>query len=144
MAGTSLLTLSELQAIVDRSSFNRFLGMKAESIDDEKLVLSIRWREELISSPERQSTHGGVLAAMVDACCDYVIAARLGRAIPTVDLRVDYHRAATPGDLKVEARIVQLGSTLATADARIHDLNGRLIASGKGVYLTAEARSTKA
>jgi uncharacterized protein (TIGR00369 family) len=144
MASTSLLNLSELQAIVDRSPFNRFLGMKAESIDDEKLVLSIHWREELISSPERQSTHGGVLAAMVDACCDYVIAARIGRAIPTVDLRVDYHRAATPGDLKVEARIVQLGSTLATAEARIHDLNGRLIASGKGVYLTAEAKTAKA
>lgn len=138
---SSLLSLPELQAMVDRSSFNRFLGMKAEAIDEEKLVLSIQWREELVSSPERQSTHGGVLAAMVDACCDYVIAARLGRAIPTVDLRVDYHRAATPGDLKVEARVLQLGSTLATAEARIHDMNGRLIASGKGVYLSAAPKA---
>jgi uncharacterized protein (TIGR00369 family) len=138
---SGLLDLPALQAMVDRSSFNRFLGMKAEAIDEDKLVLSIKWREELVSSPERQSTHGGVLAAMVDACCDYVIAARLGRAIPTVDLRVDYHRAATPGDLKVEARVLQMGSTLATAEARIHDLNGRLIASGRGVYLTATPRT---
>lgn len=141
MAAPLLLDLPALQAMVDRSPFNRFLGMKAESIDEDKLVLSIRWREDLISSPERQSTHGGVLAAMVDCCCDYVIAARVGRALPTVDLRVDYHRAATPGDLHVEARIVQLGSTLASAEARVHDLNGKLIASGKGVYLTAAQKS---
>jgi uncharacterized protein (TIGR00369 family) len=94
IARSKLLSLPDLQAMVDRSSFNRFLGMKVEAINEEKLELSIRWREELVSSPERQSTHGGVLAAMVDCCCDYVIAARLGRAIPTVDLRVDYHRAA--------------------------------------------------
>ncbi len=141
MRAANLLSLPQIQAMVSRSPFNRFLGMKAESIDEDKLVLSIAWREDLISSPERQSTHGGVLAAMVDACCDYVIAARVGRAIPTVDLRVDFHRTATPGDLKVEARIVQLGSTLATAEARIHDLNGRLIASGKGVYLTAAPKA---
>jgi uncharacterized protein (TIGR00369 family) len=136
IARSKLLSLPDLQAMVDRSSFNRFLGMKVEAINEEKLELSIRWREELVSSPERQSTHGGVLAAMVDCCCDYVIAARLGRAIPTVDLRVDYHRAATPGDLKVEARVVQLGATLATAEARIYDMQGRLIATGKGAYLT--------
>ncbi|WP_151446715.1 PaaI family thioesterase [Lacisediminimonas profundi] len=131
------LNQQELQAIVDRSPFNRWLGMTVESVSEESILLRIRWREELISSPERQSTHGGILATLIDTSGDYAVAARIGRALPTVDLRVDYHRTATPGDLLAEARVVNLGGTLATADSRITDLSGRLIASGRGLYLTA-------
>lgn len=130
-----LLSLAAIQAIIDRSPFNRWLGMTAESVDADKIVLRLRWREELISSPERQSTHGGVLATLIDGSCDYAIAARLGRPVPTIGLRTEYHQVATPGDLLAHARVVHMGSTIATADAIVTDMNGKLIASGSGQYL---------
>lgn len=138
-----LLTLEAIQGIVDRSPYNRWLGMTVESIDAEKLVLRIRWREELISSPERQSTHGGVLAALIDGSCDYVIAAHLGRPVPTVGLRTEYHQVATPGDLRSHARVVHMGSMIATAEAVITDMSGNLIASGGGQYMVRSTSSLK-
>ena len=131
-----MLNASELQAVVDRSPFNRWLGMSVEQVTADGITLRIRWREELISSPERQSTHGGVLATLIDGSGDYAVAARIGHAVPTIDLRVDYHRTATPGDLLAHARVIKLGATFAVAESRITDLAGRLIASGRGLYTT--------
>ena len=123
------------KALVDRSPFNRWLGMTVESVGEEGIVLRIRWREELISSPERRSTHGGILATLVDAGGDYAVALKLGRAVPTIDMRVDYHRVALPGDLQVEGRIITLGKTLATAESRVLDMSGNLVASGRALYM---------
>jgi uncharacterized protein (TIGR00369 family) len=53
-------------------------------------------------------------------------------------MRVDYHRAALSGEALVgRGRIIRMGRTLATAEATILRVDGTLIASGRGVYLTA-------
>lgn len=129
---------SELQGIVDRSPLNHWLGMKIEAVDGDGITLTVKWREELISSPTRQSTHGGILATLVDGAGDYAVAARIGRAVPTLSLQVDYHRTAKPGDLRAVAEVVHLGRTAATAQVRVFDLSGRLLASGRGVYFVAQ------
>lgn len=131
------LSKEELQAIVDRSSFNRWLGMTVDKVLKDSVCLRITWRDELISSPERQSIHGGVIAALIDCAADYVIAAHLGHAVPTIDLHIDYHRVARPGDLMAEACITHLGSTMGVATARVTDEQGRLVASGRGLYMAA-------
>jgi len=131
------LNLTQLQAIIDRSSFNRWLGMQALAIDHESVTLGIQWRDELISSPERQSTHGGVIAALVDCCADYVIAAQIGRPVPTIDLHIDYHKAARPGNLTATARITHLGSSMGVASVLVNDVHSQLIASGRGMYWVA-------
>jgi uncharacterized protein (TIGR00369 family) len=56
--------------------------------------------------------------------------------VPTVDLRVDFHRTALPGSLIARANVIKLGGTLATAEAQIFAEDGALLASGRGVYLT--------
>lgn len=120
---------------VQRSPFNRWLGMSCIDADEERIVLAVKWREELISSPELRSTHGGILAAMVDCAADYAVAIKLGHPVPTMDLRVDYHRIATPGDLVAEGKVINLSKRFATAEAQVRDMEGRLVASGRGLYL---------
>jgi uncharacterized protein (TIGR00369 family) len=97
----------------------------------------------MISNPAARVTHGGILGALIDVAADFMIAAKVGMPVPTVDLRVDYHSAAKPGDLKVIAQIVRLGGTNSVAEARIIDGEGKLIASGRGTYFTAAARKSK-
>ena len=63
-------------------------------------------------------------------------AAKAGAPAPTVDLRVDYHRAAKPGDLRAVGRIVRMGGTFSTAEAEVFDGDDKLIASGRGLYFT--------
>ena len=86
-------------------------------------------------------THGGILAAIVDTAADYAIAAKLGRPVPTISVRVDYHKAAMPGDLIAKARVVRMGSQYSTAEAYVYDADENLVASGRGTYFTAPPRS---
>ena len=64
------------------------------------------------------------------------VVSRTGRGVPTVDLRVDYHRAAMPGVLTVRGKIVHFGKQFSVAEASVFDKEGRLPASGRGTYLT--------
>jgi len=124
----------ELQEIVDRSPLNRWLGMSVQAVEKDRVTLRVKWREELMSNPERQSTHGGILATLIDGAADYAIAAAIGRTTPTLNLHVDYHRVASPGDLVVNGGIIHAGRTVATAEAQVFDLEGHLVASGRGLY----------
>jgi uncharacterized protein (TIGR00369 family) len=50
---------------------------------------------------------------------------------------VDYHRAAMPGDLTCKGKVVRQGGQFSVAEAYIYDVDGKLCASGRGVYLSA-------
>ena len=46
---------------------------------------------------ERRFTHGGILAALIDLGADWAMVRKLGRGVPTIDMRVDYHAVALAG-----------------------------------------------
>ncbi len=94
------------------------------------------WRDELVSNPVRQTTHGGILASLVDLSGFYALLASGATVRATADLRVDYHRAATPGELRTRSRVVKAGRRLCVADTEVLDTSGVLLASGRGAYLS--------
>jgi uncharacterized protein (TIGR00369 family) len=129
--------IEKLQQLITRGPFNQWLDFTVEKSDVDGLQLRAKWREEWVVNPDRRYTHGGILAAIVDVAADYAIAAELGRPVPTIDLRVDYHKAAMPGDLTAKAKVVRAGSQYSTAEAYVYDKDGALVASGRGTYFTA-------
>ena len=134
------LTLEQLQERIAVGPFNRWLNFTVTKVDEEGMEMKAAWREEWVVNPDRRYTHGGILSAIIDVAADYAIAAKLGRPVPTIDLRVDYHKAAMPGDLTAKARVVRLGSQYSTAEASLYDQKGELVASGRGTYFTAAPR----
>ncbi len=131
------MTLEKLQQLITRGPFNQWLAFTVLKIDGDGIEIKAAWREEWVVNPDRRYTHGGILAAIVDVAADYAIAAQLGRAVPTINIRVDYHKAALPGDLIAKARVVRMGSQYSTAEAAVYDSDGTLVASGRGTYSTA-------
>ena len=131
----------KLQELITRGPFNKWLNFTVLRAGEDGVELKATWREEWIVNPERRYTHGGILAAIIDVAADYALAARLGRPVPTIDLRVDYHKPAMPGDLTARARVVRMGSQYSTAEALLYDKDGELVASGRGTYLTASPKS---
>ena len=127
----------KLQDLISRGPFNRWLNFTVLKSDADGIEVKATWREEWVVNPERRYTHGGILAAIVDTVADYAIAAQLGRPVPTIDVRVDFHKAAMPGDLTAKARVVRMGSQYSTAEAYLYDKEGALVASGRGTYFTA-------
>lgn len=130
------LSVEALNAIIATSPFNVWLGQQVQSIGDEGIVVRVRWRDEFIGAAKTGHAHGGIFAALVNSCGCYAVTAKLGRTVPTVDLRCDFHRPGKPGDLLVSATVVKLGRTLANVDVTIRDEQGQHVASGRAVYLT--------
>lgn len=131
------VSIEKLQGLITRGPFNKWLGFTVVKSDAEGIEIRATWREEWVVNPERRYTHGGILAAIVDVAADYAIAAHAGRPVPTIDIRVDYHKAAMPGDLTAKAKVVRMGSQYSTAEAYVYDKEGVLVASGRGTYFTA-------
>ena len=129
------LNFAQLEALVRDGPFHEWLGVRLAALDDDKVVIEMPWRDEFVSTRVGGYAHGGILAAFIDLAADYAIAAKIGRGVPTVDLRVDYHRPAMPGLLRAESTAVKIGRTVATADARVFGPDGKLVASGRGVFL---------
>lgn len=136
----NVVTAEALQERLSANPFNNWMGMEIQELTEDELTVTIKWREEMISNPKARYTHGGVLGAMIDTVADFAIAAKVGIPVPTVDLRVDYHSAAAPGDLKCVARVVRLGATNSVAEGYVYDSDDKLIASGRGTYFTAAAK----
>ena len=131
------IDIEKLQQLISLGPFNKWLNFTVLKAGEDGIEIKAVWRDEWVVNPERRYTHGGILAAIVDVAPDYAIAARLGRPVPTIDIRVDYHKAAMPGDLTAKGRVVRMGNQFSTAEAYLYDEEGALIASGRGTYFTA-------
>ncbi len=134
---SSDLTIDDVQALVTRAPFHRWLGVTVTALHDDGIELTAKWREQWVVNTERGYTHGGVLAALIDLAADWAMVKQTGRGVPTIDLRVDYHRPALRGDLVAHGKVIRSGRQFATAEAQIFDAEGKLLASGRGTYLTA-------
>ncbi|HMF24563.1 MAG TPA: PaaI family thioesterase [Pseudolabrys sp.] len=131
------MTIERVQTMITRAPYHRWLGLKVNAVHDDGIELTATWREEWVVNPERRYTHGGVLAALIDLAADWAMIKTLGRPVPTIDLRVDFHGPAMPGDLICRGKIVKVGNQFSSSESFVFDTSGRLLASGRGTYLSA-------
>lgn len=135
------ITVEQVQALITRAPYHQWLGLQVLAVGPDSIEVKATWREEWVVNPDRRYTHGGVLAALVDLGADWALAGKMGRAQPTIDMRVDYHRAAMPGDLVVKGKVVKFGNTFSVCEAQVFDKDGQMVASGRGTYLTQVTKS---
>ena len=99
------LDLQELRRFVDvvlqSNPGDHFttLGIAVEAVEHHHVQMSMPYRESLIGDPDTGVLHGGAITALLDTCCGFAAATALDDLgmTPTIDLRIDYMRAATPG-----------------------------------------------
>ena len=75
------------------------LGMRVVEIGPGFAVCRLPYREEIIGDPQRRVVFGGAITTLLDHTSGLAVACALEvlRPIATIDLRVDYLRAAAPG-----------------------------------------------
>ncbi len=135
------LTTEQVQSLIARGPFHQWLGLKVLRVGDGEIDIKATWREEWVVNPDRRYTHGGILAALVDLAADWALVSKTGRGVPTIDMRIDYHRAAMPGDLTARGKLVKWGGQYAVSEAQVFDKDEVLVASGRGVYFTASPKA---
>jgi uncharacterized protein (TIGR00369 family) len=133
------LTISELQANLDRSPFIAFLGLKVVEADParEQLTMTCTMRPEFERGAGTGQWHGGPLAAIIDTVGDYALVMALRRGLPTINFRVDYLRPAINTGLVITARVRRAGKSVGVVDVDVFDDRKALVAVGRGAYSTA-------
>lgn len=76
----------------------RRLGMEVVRTGPCEAVVRLPWREELVGDPRRGVVFGGVITTLLDHAGGLAVSCSLAEltAIATLDLRIDYLRAAEP------------------------------------------------
>ncbi len=127
--------LEELRDLLALAPFHRWLGLGIAEVVANELVISMPWRDEIISNPTVGAAHGGIVSALIDLTGLYTVIAMGGAARATADLHVDFHRPAKPGPLRAIGTPVKLGRQISVAATRILAADGTLVASGRGAYV---------
>jgi uncharacterized protein (TIGR00369 family) len=130
-----------IQAGLAKSPFIGFLGLEVTRADPDKNEIAMR----AIMKPEferlrgSKQWHGGPIAAIIDTVGDYALVMSLGRALPTINFRVDYLRPAIDTDLTAVARVRRSGKSVGVVDVDVLDDKQNLVAIGRATYSTLPA-----
>jgi uncharacterized protein (TIGR00369 family) len=88
------------------------------------------------------TVHGGFTATLLDSCMGLAIQSTLERGIgqTTLEFKISLVRPITPetGPIKAEGLVLSRGRQIGTAEGRVTDGNGRLLAHGTTTCLIFE------
>lgn len=124
---------------------SRDLSMSLDELGGGIAVVSMPYAENLVGDPETGVIHGGAVSALMDTCCGAAVmchpASPLGTA--TIDLRIDYMRAAVPGQ-SVIARAECYHVTRSVAFVRAFaydDDRERPVAAANGAFTVEQPKT---
>jgi uncharacterized protein (TIGR00369 family) len=83
---------------IEAIPFSRALNMKLDEIGNGVAMISMPYDERLIGDAHRGVIHGGAISALMDTCGGAAVVCHPDSpgGTATIDLRIDYMRAATP------------------------------------------------
>ena len=137
--------LEQMQAIVagvyPAPTIAVLLGMYPIEVGEGLAVFEMRPDERMMNPIG--SVHGGIGATILDSCMGCAVHTTLepGQGYTTAQLNLHYLRSMQPGMGRVRATgtVLHRGRTQATAEARLVDGEGRLLAHGTTTCLILAA-----
>ncbi len=135
---SSPVSKEELQQRLGHSAFIDFLKLTVLSADPDKeqVVMRAEMRPEFERGRGTGQWHGGPIAAIIDTVGDYALVMLLGRALPTINFRVDYLRPAIDTALIVTATVQRNGRLVGIVDVDVANEAGQKLAIGRATYAT--------
>ncbi|MCB9663646.1 MAG: PaaI family thioesterase [Alphaproteobacteria bacterium] len=124
---------------------NNALGIELGELGDGVCTMRLPWAEHLVGDPTTGILHGGAITALLDAACGGAVFLALRQPVPlaTLDLRIDYLRAALPRhDIVARGTVLRVARSVAFArcEAAHADDPGHVVAIGTGAFMLATRR----
>lgn len=130
--------------------FNKYLGIKIDSISTDGVVVRIDMRDHLIGNFDKKILHGGVISAildftggviaqihvlneMKDASMEKLV--KRFTSMGTIDMRIDYIRPGKGKHFLATGHILRLGHRVAVTRTEFVNEEGILIAVGTSTYI---------
>jgi uncharacterized protein (TIGR00369 family) len=139
VAADEKLSLGATRGFVDGIPHNRALGMRVVEISRGQAVFALPYAAKLVGNPDTGVLHGGAITALLDAVSGASVFAALTdwQPIATLDLRIDYLRAAEVGrEVVARATCYKIGRNVAfTRAIAYHDDEADPIASSVGTFM---------
>ncbi|MEU3536688.1 PaaI family thioesterase [Streptomyces murinus] len=130
MTGLELMRWVQSERPADLPSIGRLLGMRFDEVEHGRVVVSLDTRPDFANP--LGTVHGGIAATLLDSAMGCAVHTTLpaGVGYTTLELKVNYIRAArTDGQtLKAEGTVIHAGRRTATAEGKVLDDQGKLIA----------------
>jgi uncharacterized protein (TIGR00369 family) len=108
------------------------LGMTIDEVEHGRATMSLTTRREFANP--LGTLHGGICATLLDSAMGCAVHSTLeaGVGYGTLELKVNYIRTVPVDGVKLTAtaHTVHVGRKTATAEGRVHDPQGRLVAHG--------------
>lgn len=134
---SSLVSL--LPQLASGAAHTHALGFAFDGLEGDRVRLRVPWRADLVGDPDTGVLAGGLVTALLDHVGGLAVWIALDRFEPiaTLDLRVDYMRAAEPGrDLIAEARCYRLTHSIAFVRAwAFEDGPDNPVAAAQAAYM---------
>ncbi len=116
------------------------LGFRLVSVEVGRGSIQAPWREDLVGDPDTQVIAGGVVTTLLDHTCGLAMASSAGTepfSTATLDLRIDYMRAAAPrSGVIAEAHCYKLTRTVGFVRAEAWDVDrSDLIATAQAAFV---------
>lgn len=110
----------------------RTLGYDVKEAESGRVVI-VATPDDTLLNPGG-TVHGGYAATLLDSCMGLVIQTTLDKGLrqTTVEFKVSLMRPITPetGEIKAEGTVMSRGRRIGTAEGRITDRDGRILAHG--------------
>ena len=87
------------QQFIEALPHARALGLRIESLEAGEAVISMPYSDAIVGDPVTGVVHGGAVSALMDTTCGAAVMSHPSNPshTATIDLRIEYLRAATPG-----------------------------------------------
>jgi uncharacterized protein (TIGR00369 family) len=116
--------------LLPRPPIAALLGFEASEVDAGRIVFRMVPGEHHYNPIG--AVHGGVLATLCDSAMGCAVHSMLpaGTGYTTLELKINYVKPVTveTGEVICRAEVVHLGGRTATAEARVEDASGRVLA----------------
>lgn len=128
-----------LRGLTEGIPHNKALGIQALELDKGTALFVLRYDPKLVGNPDTGTLHGGAITALLDGASGASVFAALAewKPIATLDLRIDYQRAADAGkDVLCRAHCYKVTKNVAfTRAVAYHDDEADPIATSAGTFM---------
>ncbi len=129
---------------IDALPHARALSMDVEEMENGRAVISMPYDERLIGDPATGVISGGAVSALMDTCGGAAVISHPDAvSTATLDLRIDYMRAAVPGQrIKAVAECYHVTRSVAFVRAHAYDDDAEnAVATATGAFTFGRAKS---
>lgn len=132
MSGLEQIRWVQTELPADVPTIGRLLGMRFDEVEHGRVVVSLQTRPDFANP--MGTVHGGIAATMLDSVMGCAVHTTLdpGVGYTTLELKVNYIRTARTDDrtLTAEGTVIHAGRRTATAEGKVLDEQGKLVAHG--------------